>query len=84
MASDEIKRKIVLSGDSVAEDYEKLFALGVGDVFKVKDSYEQVMEYIQHYCPTDIAFETFPINPGTSLFIMYGPDHCVVTKNQKR
>lgn len=82
MASDEIKRKIILDGKSTSEDYKILYNLEVGDVFKVKDSYEQVMEYIQHYCPTDMAFEVFPINPGTSLFTMYGPDHCIVTKKE--
>lgn len=76
---EEIKPKVILSESSRQEHYEELFKLNVGDVFMIRSDYETVMERIEHYKPTTIIFEVFPINPGTSLYTVYGPDHCIVT-----
>ena len=76
--------QIVLDCNSLEEDYKQLYELNVGDVFKIADDYEAVMLRIEHYTPENLIFEVFPINPGTSLYTMYGPDHCVVvTKTTK-
>lgn len=77
-----MNKKLVFTGDSPREQYEKLYALGKGDVFKVQSDYETVMQRIEDYKPQNLAFSVFPINPGTSLYTMYGPDHCVVTDNR--
>lgn len=70
--------KLVLSEDSSAEKYGELYDLNVGDVFKIRGNYETVMQRIEDYKPQNLTFGVFPINPGTSLYTMYGPDHCVV------
>lgn len=73
--------KLIFTENTPYEQYLKLYALQVGDVFKIQSDYETVMQRIEDYKPTNIVFEVFPINPGTSLFTIYGPDHCVVTNN---
>lgn len=73
---------ITLNGNSPAEAYTPLYALVPGTVFKVESDYETVMERITEYAPKNKSFEVFPITPGTSLFTTYGPNHCVVTKNE--
>lgn len=76
--------KIILDINSPKEQYGRLFSLKVGEVFKVNsDDYETVMERINEYLPDDLNFEVFPITPGTDLYTMYGPCHCVVTLNEK-
>lgn len=73
---------IVLNGNSPAEAYAPLYNLSVGTVFKIESDYETVMERIVEYTPKNKVFEVFPITPGTSLFITYGPSHCVVTTSE--
>lgn len=76
--------KIILDINSPKEKYSELFSLSVGDVFKVvSDDYETVMERINEYLPSEQNFEVFPITPGTDLYTMYGPCHCVVTLNEE-
>ena len=74
--------KLIFNGETDFPIYQKLYALNVGDVFKVTSEYEEVMEKIVAYCPQNLRFEVFPINPGTSLFTMYGPDHLVVIRKE--
>lgn len=70
--------KIILNGSSPRELYNEVFQLEVGQVFKVESDYETVMRRIHEYSNSG-TFEVYPIAPGTDLYIMYGPDHCVVT-----
>lgn len=71
---------LVLNGDSVENDYIRLFELDEGDIFKVESDYETVMMRIEEYKPNGIDFEVFPINPGTDQYMLVGPDHCMVVK----
>lgn len=73
----------IFNVDTPKEEYAKLYELGVGQVFKYEmDDYETVMERIKEYMPPNRCFEVFPINPGTDLYTMHGPNHCVVTLNE--
>ena len=74
--------KLFFNAQSKREDYDKLFALSVGDVFKV-DDFETVMLRIEEFCPKNLNFEVTPINPGTSLYTVYGCGHCVVTLKER-
>lgn len=80
---DTITKKLVLTENSLEEQYKELYKLQMGDVFKIESGYETVMRRIEDYLPKGQIFKVFPITPGTDLFILYGPDHCVVTNNQK-
>lgn len=71
--------KMILNGSSPKESYDKLFTFEVGQIFKIESDYETVMERIESYKPENLFFRVFPITPGTSLFTLYGPDHCIVT-----
>lgn len=73
-------KKLVLTEDSPKEQYEELYKLKVGEVFKIKSGYETVMRRISEYVPEGNTFKVFPINPGTALYTMCGSDHCVVTE----
>ena len=75
--------KLVLSAHSSKGDYEEVFSLEVGDVFKVSD-YETVMRRMDEYLPKGLKFEVTPITPGTSLYTIYGCDHVVVTLKEKK
>lgn len=75
-----MKQKLILNENSPREKYEELFKLPKGDVIKVTD-YETVMQRIETYKPKSGNFEVFPINPGTSLYTLYGCDHVVITEN---
>ena len=75
---------IVLSETSSDEEYKELFTKPVGYVFKAEGDYEAVLQTIEYFTPEDLDFEVFPCNPGTHLYSQYGPDHLVVTKNQKK
>lgn len=79
METNELRHKLVFTENSPQEQYEKLYQLDIGDVFKIKSDYETVMRRIEYYRPENLVFKVFPITPGTSLYTMYGPDHCVVT-----
>lgn len=81
MTISEIIPKLVFTEDSPQEQYLELYKLPKGSVFKVKSDYETVMRRIEEYKPESLIFEVFPINPGTSLYTMYGPDHCVVVES---
>ena len=76
-----IRNKLVFTEDSPQSQYEELFKLKVGDVFKVSSDYETVMRRIEEFTPKGVTFEVFPINPGTDLYTMYGSDHLVVVEN---
>lgn len=82
METSELKPKLVFTENSPQEQYEELYKLGMGEVFKIQSDYETVMRRIEDYKPHDLVFRVFPINPGTPLYTMYGPDHCVVTDNR--
>lgn len=71
--------KVILNGQSTREEYNALFLLKAGDVFKISSEYETVLERIEELHGDD--FQVFPINPGTDLFTIYGDSHLVVTKN---
>lgn len=74
---------ITLDINSVANDYAELYEQPVGTVIKVDyDNYETVMERISENTPAGKSFEVYPINPGTDLYTMYGPNHCIITKNE--
>lgn len=75
-------RIITVNNNSTEEEISKLFNLNVGDVFRISEGFEGVMMLIEVYTPDGKDFEVYPINPGTELYTMYGPGHCVVTKNQ--
>lgn len=75
-----MKQKLILNENSPREKYEELFKLPKGDIVKVTD-YETVMQRIETYKPKNGNFEVFPINPGTSLYTLYGCDHVVITEN---
>lgn len=74
--------KLVFTESSPKEQYDKLFQLEVGQIFKVASDYETVMRRIEEYKPETLVFKVFPINPGTDLYTMYGPDHCIITDNR--
>ena len=75
--------KLTFNQNTPKEQYEELFKLNEGDVFEVSSEYETVLRRItEDYAPTDREFEVFPINPGTDLYTMYGPNHLVVTRNR--
>lgn len=73
--------KLILTASSTKEDYNKVFALSVGDIFKVTD-YETVISRLESYTPKNLKFEVTPITPGTSLYTIYGCDHVVVTMKE--
>lgn len=72
--------KLVFNATTPKEQYEELYTLQVGDVFKIESDYETVMQRIIDYMPEGLSFEAYPINPGTKLFTTYGPDHAVVIR----
>lgn len=76
------KFKLIFTESSPKEQYEALYNLNVGEVFKIQSDYETVMRRIIEYKPNDLVFEVYPITPGTSLYTLYGPDHCVITGNR--
>lgn len=74
---------ITLDANSVANDYSALYDQPVGTVIRVDyDNYETVMERITENTPSGKSFEVYPVTPGTDLYTMYGPNHCIVTKNE--
>lgn len=74
------REKITLRDSSTKEDYDKVYSLEVGDVFKYDGNYETIMRLLlEDYLPDNLLFEVFPINPGTSLYTIYGYNHIVVT-----
>lgn len=76
--------KLIFNEDSTREDYEKLFLLGKGDVFKVSGGYETVMRRIEEFTPPSLIFEVFPITPGTDLYTLYGDSHIVIVAKQQK
>lgn len=71
--------KLVFTENTPKEQYDELYKLEIGYVFKIASDYETVMRRIEEYKPENLTFKVFPINPGTDLFTMYGPDHSVIT-----
>ena len=82
METSELKPKLVFTENSPKEQYDELYKLELGQVFKIQSDYETVMRRIEEYMPENLVFKVFPITPGTALYTMYGPDHCVVTDNR--
>lgn len=68
--------------DSTAEEYAGIFSLAIGDIVRFVGNYETIMRRIKEYLPEGLVFELTYIAPGTSLYIMYGPDHCIVTNKK--
>lgn len=81
--NEDLKSKLIFTGDTPKEQYDLLYKLNMGDVFKIQSDYETVMRRIEEYMPDGLVFKVFPINPGTALYTMYGSDHCVVTDNRQ-
>ena len=73
--------KLVFNENTSREQYEELYKLPAGSIFKVEADYETVMMRIEEYKPEGYTFETFPINPGTDQYTLVGPNHCMVTVN---
>lgn len=74
--------KLVFDENTPREQYEELYKLGEGQLFKVNAAdYETVMQRIEDYKPAEGEFEVFPVNPGTDTYSLTGPDHCVIVKN---
>ena len=82
MSVSELGFKLVFTESTPKEQYEKLYNLEIGQVFKIQSGYETVMRRIEDYMPHNRVFKVFPINPGTSLYTIYGPCHCVITDNR--
>ena len=80
MDSSNLNRKLRISNHP--ESFIQVYDLNIGDVFQVVEDYEAVMSNIEKFTPSTLIFEVFPITPGTSLFTMYGPDHCVVVRKE--
>lgn len=75
--------KLAFNESTPREQYEELFTMEEGNLFKVEASaYETVMERIEECKPTDREFEVFPVNPGTTTYTTVGPDHVMIVKNQ--
>lgn len=74
---------IVITENSSEEQYQELYKLSQGDVFKTEGSYETIMRRLHEFLPENKIFKTFPITPGTSLFTIYGPLHCVVVESSE-
>lgn len=77
-----MESKLTFTETTPREQYEKLYSLAMGSVFKIQADYETVMRRIEEYKPQGLTFKVFPINPGTDLYTMYGPNHCVITDNR--
>ena len=59
--------KLEFTADSTKEQYETLYTLEVGSVFKVRSSdFETVMRRIEEFKPCNLNFSVFPIKPGTA------------------
>lgn len=78
MGTTELKSKLIFTENSPQEQYNELFKLNKGDIFKISSDYETVLRRIDEYKPNNLDFKVFPITPGTSLYTMYGPDHCII------
>ena len=74
--------KLVFNENTGKEQYEELYKLPAGSIFKVEADYETVMMRIEEYKPEGHTFEVFPINPGTDQYTLVGPDHCMVVVNK--
>ena len=73
--------KLVFNENTPKEQYDELYKLPEGSIFKVEADYETVMMRIEEYKPEGHTFEVFPINPGTDQYTLVGPNHCMVTVN---
>lgn len=78
-----MEKPLVLTENTPIEEYSRLYSQEPGFIFKIEGDYEAVMQRIEAHVPTELAeFKVYPINPGTKLFMLTGPDHCVVTKRE--
>lgn len=73
--------KLVFNENTSREQYEELYELPEGTIFKVETDYETVMRRIEEYKPDGLIFEVFPITPGTDQYTLVGPDHCIIVEN---
>lgn len=73
---------IKLTHESSPEQLKEVYVAPKGTIIKVDSpEYERVIRLINEGAPE--GFETTEITPGTKLFTTYGPNHIVVTKNEK-
>lgn len=76
-----MKKTLFIDRNSTRKDFEQLYMLNVGDVFKIaEDDFETIAQRIEDYAPENLEFEFYPITPGTKLYTLYGSEHCIVTK----
>lgn len=78
-----MKASLVLTTSSGQSDYRKIFELGVGDVFQFEHplQWETVLDKVEKYKQTgDPVLDINYVNPGHSLFSLYGPNTAVITK----
>lgn len=73
--------KLVFNENTPKEQYDELYKLPEGSIFKVEADYETVMMRIEEYKSDGHTFEVFPINPGTDQYTLVGPDHCMIVVN---
>ena len=68
----------------ITEDtFEKVYEMAVGDVVHYEGNYETIARRIEENMPDGMAFETFPITPGTTPFSMYGCNCIMITRCEK-
>ena len=73
---------IKLTSESNHEQLKEVYVAPKGTIIKVDTpEYERIIRLINEGAPE--GFETTEITPGTKLFTTYGPNHIVVTKNEK-
>ena len=74
--------KLVFDANSPMEQYEELFTMAAGYLFEVvPEDYETVLERLEELKPMEQEFEVFPVNPGTYVYSLTGPNHVMVVKN---
>lgn len=73
--------RLVFNEDTPKEQYDLLYKLPEGSIFKIENDYETVMRRIEEYKSEGHIFEVFPINPGTDQYTLVGPNHCMVVEN---
>lgn len=62
---------------------EQLFSSPVNTIFEMDfDHFEELVALIERNIPDGVSFDYFPVNPGTELYITYGPNHCVIIHNE--
>lgn len=73
---------ITITNKSVQSDYQSIFGLGVGDVFKFDRTieYETVCIRLAKYKPVNVtAYTVEYVRPGHQLFTFYQENTVVIT-----